>query len=242
MCIIIVIILVIFILAQYMSEVSIDIKDGGGGYLKNIYLQHKGKQYITIEDEPKLKMFFMRGDISRDYWFTPRSVYETTPRSTSRKILKFMKNCIGNLANLTLTDASSSVGGDILTFSDAFLHVNANEYDRITYDALIHNITLYNKKNIDTFNEDYGRIYNKLSQDVVYMDPPWGGPEYKNNSCDELKYGEINIIDIIKGLPKCHIIIKAPYNYNINEIKSLQRFNRTLTIKKILLIHLRPVD
>jgi 16S rRNA G966 N2-methylase RsmD len=64
---------------------------------------------------------------------------------------------------------------------------------------------------------------NTLNQDVIYIDPPWGGPDYKNKKnlkiiintkkletiCDEI---------IEKKLCKL-LVLKLPYNYDLLELK-----------------------
>ena len=43
------------------------------------------------------------------------------------------------------------------------------------------NIDFYNLENINLINTDYLKIMENMIQDIVFMDPPWGGRNYKKN-------------------------------------------------------------
>ena len=59
-----------------------------------------------------------------------------------------------------------------------------------------------------------------LRQDLVFLDPPWGGSEYKKNNKLDLFLDNVNIIDIINNLyhHAKYIAVKVPNNYNIEKI------------------------
>jgi 16S rRNA G966 N2-methylase RsmD len=128
-----------------------------------------------------------------------------------------------NTSDITITDAMACIGGDTLSFSQTFKKVNAIEIDKTRFDYLKHNMDLFKCNNIDYYNNDYLEIMNTLNQDVIYIDPPWGGPDYKNKKnlkiiintkkletiCDEI---------IEKKLCKL-LVLKLPYNYDLLELK-----------------------
>jgi hypothetical protein len=95
------------------------------------------------------------------------------------KITEIIKRNIFSF-DKTITDAFSCIGGDTLGFSKLFKHVNANELDKTRFEYLKHNMKIFNRTNITFYNEDYFELVKKLKQDVIYLDPPWGGVDYKN--------------------------------------------------------------
>tara|TARA_B100000768_G_scaffold155480_1_gene152587 strand:- start:1179 stop:1454 length:276 start_codon:yes stop_codon:yes gene_type:complete len=59
-----------------------------------------------------------------------------------------------------------------------------------------------------------------LRQDLVFLDPPWGGMNYKKTNSIDLFLDNINVIDIINNLYHYtrYIAMKIPVNYNITNV------------------------
>tara|TARA_Y100000768_G_scaffold135612_1_gene100955 strand:- start:1984 stop:2841 length:858 start_codon:yes stop_codon:yes gene_type:complete len=134
-----------------------------------------------------------------------------------------------NKKNIIITDATANIGGNTISFGlFNYKFINSVEIEELCYNYLINNINCYNLKNIKAYHNNYLDIYLKLYQDVVFLDPPWGGPEYKKENKLDLFLDNINIINIINTLfletLTTSIILKAPFNYNkiklINKIKN----------------------
>tara|TARA_Y100000780_G_C13695469_1_gene421515 strand:- start:7303 stop:7962 length:660 start_codon:yes stop_codon:yes gene_type:complete len=153
-------------------------------------------------------------------------------------IIKNKLNEIGlNSSNITITDATSGVGGDTISFAKNFKNINAVELDPIRCEYLKNNIECYNLKNVSIYNENcLDIIYELENQDIVFIDPPWGGYGYKQNKNLKLTLenneGVFKLEDVCNNLlnegytrcvPKL-IILKLPINYDItflmNKIKS----------------------
>ena len=101
-------------------------------------------------------------------------------------------------------------------------------------DYLINNIDIYGYKNISVINDCAIKFHNnkliEINPSVIFLDPPWGGNDYKNNDILLLKLGEIKIeeliidicnkfsssnIDFTKNNCNKLIILKLPRNYDI---------------------------
>lgn len=145
------------------------------------------------------------------------------------KDAEFITNIICNIFKdekpfneITITDATAGVGGNVLSFDPVFKSVNAIENDKTRYSYLVHNLKLYNSKCTNCICEDYTSIYLTLKQDVVFLDPPWGGPNYKNKSNIRLSLShrsiESLVIDILKLDTTC-VVLKLPSNYDYKYIK-----------------------
>tara|TARA_B100000902_G_scaffold373071_1_gene400687 strand:+ start:3547 stop:5094 length:1548 start_codon:yes stop_codon:yes gene_type:complete len=115
----------------------------------------------------------------------------------------------------TVCDGTACVGGDTIHFSANFEKVFAWELDRERYEYLTNNIKVYGIENVETINASIVKSSGEC--DLLYLDPPWGGPEYKNADKTELYLDGINIKQLIPGFKKRfrQIVIKIPYNYNI---------------------------
>ena len=59
-----------------------------------------------------------------------------------------------------------------------------------------------------------------LKQDLVFLDPPWGGTDYKKTISIDLFLDNINVVDIINNIyhNTRHIAMKIPKNYNLNNV------------------------
>jgi len=122
--------------------------------------------------------------------------------------------------NCTITDGTAGSGGDSINFSGLFEKVNSVEINREMYNILINNTR--NKNNIILYNDDYTKIYHRLNQDVIYLDPPWGGAGYKHKKDVLLELSGVQLSMFIKTLLNEHkgtlIFIKAPLNINTDGI------------------------
>ena len=79
------------------------------------------------------------------------------------------------------------------------------------------NINLFKLEDrVKYYNADINKKIKDLTQDIIYIDAPWGGPEYKNNNNIDLFLGEVNIIDFYleNKMLADTFIFKVPYNYN----------------------------
>jgi len=140
--------------------------------------------------------------------------------------------------NITITEGMSSVGGDTLALSNKFKKVNAVELDKTRFTYLQHNMKVFNRTNIEYYNESYLDLYKKLKQDVIYLDPPWGGPEYKNLDKVKIQVSNTKLEDLCEDIIQnklCKLLVlKLPYNYDIEELK---KYNiKTYDLRKILIV------
>ncbi|KAG2779507.1 hypothetical protein PC129_g7085 [Phytophthora cactorum] len=117
---------------------------------------------------------------------------------------------------LVVTDGTACVGGNVLSFCDFFTHVNAIENDSTRVRMLRHNLQVLQKTNAKCIHANYLDVMLELEQDVVFLDPPWGGPEYKDLDKVDLFLGGSPLHDIcmrLQGSAKC-IVLKVPSNFD----------------------------
>ena len=72
------------------------------------------------------------------------------------------------------------------------------------------------------------KLINILPQDVVYIDPPWGGIGYKNKNKLDLYLSNMEIYKIIAEIKNYHpnslVFLKLPLNANLNNIDIKNKF------------------
>lgn len=142
--------------------------------------------------------------------------------------------------NISITDATANMGGDTIAFAQKFTKVNSIEIMFIHYQVLVNNIK--NAKldhNVNTYWANYLDIADKLSNDIVFMDAPWGGTDYKNNETMDLFLDNINVKDISNLLLSnkyCKMVtLKVPKNYNMNGLDKFKFFIKDIYNKKNIL-------
>ena len=128
-------------------------------------------------------------------------------------ILKYYCN-----KNDIIIDANAGMGGNSFYFCKYFNFVYCidNNEDALSY--LEHNLREFDNKFL--IYENCLDILKIINYNVIFFDPPWGGPKYKYKPTIDLFLNEININDIIENLYNNNslklIALKAPFNFNIN--------------------------
>lgn len=174
--------------------------------------------------------------IPLDYYFynsgnkhirmTNIGIYSATPWKEGNQVCNYIKehfftyHNVTNVRNITITDGTAHVGGNAINFGVNGFKLNAVEINPLTYDILKHNLKQYKIPVKTVYLNDYVKVYDKLQQDVVYLDLPWGGPNYKSVKCLDLYLGKTNLITLCCNLMTnklCKLLVlKVPINYNLN--------------------------
>jgi len=148
---------------------------------------------------------------------TPEGEYSITKRQDGQKILKHMLDVTGT-SELSVTDLTGNVGGDTILFALNFDHVDSIEISKENFDVLKHNVREYKLKNVTLHHGDSTKVF-RWQTDILYIDAPWGGPDYKTKKKLDLYLGKERV-DKFVGLilqqewaPE-YIFLKVPRNYN----------------------------
>ena len=119
--------------------------------------------------------------------------------------------------NIKILDGTAGIGGNSISFGHYFTNVISIEKNIERYNYLVENLNSFNLKNkvingslLDYLNEDY---------DLIFIDPPWGGPNYKYEKELSLSIDNITLKKIVSTLKESNkiIILKLPFNYNLND-------------------------
>lgn len=147
-------------------------------------------------------------------------LYSVTGRTGSKFIIDKIIEYMGR-TNLTITDGTANNGSDAIMFGLYFDKVNAIEIDKINFDVLKNNVSVYQLDNkIHLILGDTLQVLesNIIKQDVIYVDAPWGGRGYKESKTLQLMLGETEIADFYLKYQKSAelFVFKVPRNYDFN--------------------------
>jgi len=142
------------------------------------------------------------------------AVYSMTPLEESKRIAHIILSYVTKKG--IITDMTACVGGDTIRFSPVFKHVNAIEISSDRCNFLQHNVETYGCKNVSVFHGDCLEMIKGLKQDVIYIDPPWGGKKYKYKKKVNLYLSTTPMWNICNGLQNLSkiIVVKVPLNFN----------------------------
>lgn len=158
--------------------------------------------------------------------------YSITLPKTAEIITKLIKNHINNNSELKtkeiiITDATAGIGGNTISFAQSFYKVNAIEINYNRFLFLTNNINIYNLDNVSLFNKDFTKLISTLEQDILFIDPPWGGKNYKKKKNINISISGFALEDIclqFKNRTKI-IVLKVPLNYNLEKFISILNAN-----------------
>jgi predicted RNA methylase len=194
------------------------------------------KSWASINSEESKPKKLSKSNILKKFKLNKEGSYSITKPHEAYEIYTSMRQFIRDhiLNNKTITDGSACMGGDLVNFSKYFHYVNGVEINPVNFNLLKQNIKTFGCKNIKLFNEDYTKIYKNIKQDVIYIDPPWGGPDYKIDDVVYLKFGNYNLWDFIRNIINQkitkYIFIKVPFNAEKFHDKSPNFYKETHVI------------
>jgi predicted RNA methylase len=150
---------------------------------------------------------------------TSEGEYSITKRPDGKKILQKILSVVGS-KNKHVTDLTGNVGGDTIMFALNFKTVDSIEYNNDNFQALKNNVEVFDLHNVKLHFGDSTEIYNWYT-DILYIDPPWGGPDYKEKENLDLYLGSVRVdLFISSVLEKTwkpqYIFLKLPSNYNFS--------------------------
>ncbi len=156
---------------------------------------------------------------------TEEGSYSITRRRDADRILNVFRAVFPNMRQSTITDATACIGGDTLNFANNFAHVHSIELKDDNFKALTNNVETYGFQNITLHHDDAIKLFN-WNTHVLYIDPPWGGKDYRKHANLDLylsnKRLDLWLEEILMRANRPnHIVLKLPVNYNFNRLNTL---------------------
>lgn len=146
---------------------------------------------------------------------TTEGKYSISDNESSDKLIELIQKYF-RTNNLTITDGTGNNGSDTIAMGLVFKKINSIELDDLNYKVLKNNVEVYGMENVNLHKGNSLDFFSKLSQDVIYIDAPWGGTNYKENERMELMLGDKNLGQIYneyKEFTKL-FVFKLPKNYD----------------------------
>lgn len=205
-----------------------------------------------ILDDVDLNLFFHKNDLenaiknNKKLMMTNKGIYSITKYDDAQ----WITNCIIDticpqvnkeetniLYGYNIIDATACIGGNTINFAKYFFNVIAIELNKIHYSVLKNNISALNINNVTIHEGNFLDIIKEknIKSDIIFIDPPWGGFQYKVHKYFNLKLGNIPINEVIEKLLVDfeYVVLKAPINLNLNMLKDEITFYKMNIYKNI---------
>jgi len=174
--------------------------------------------------------------------------FSVTEARFAEKISKIISSLPGISMDSTIIDATAGVGGNSMSFLDIFKTIFSVELDQSRASMLANNLTQYKqiqnpKGDFVVLNGDYIELRKtqEILQnpvDVIFIDPPWGGMNYKSKDNIRLVLSGKNISQICNEIREStkYIVLKLPINYNLEILASeISEFNGSIILQETIL-------
>lgn len=190
------------------------------------------------------------------------SMYATSLADHTQYMLENIERYFPNLSKLSITDGTACIGGNARMFVGVFNRVNLVDISKIHMDILLHNfrvLGLSNRSDVNIVMGNYLNVATQLSQDIIFLDPPWGGVNYYTKKNGALYFlddnGEKVLIHkwINTVLYKCAkmIVLKVPKYYSTRAFIDMSKFkcvevihvmkdNTRISYKMVIMSHVMP--
>lgn len=158
--------------------------------------------------------------------------YSLSHKEDADILSKIIKERYGELKIL---DGTAGIGGNSISFALYFKNVIAIEKNSQRFEYLKENINSLNL-NVKLINGNVLDYIKTEIYDIIFLDPPWGGPNYKYEKFISLTLDDKPLNEIIKELKENNkiIVMKLPFNYNMNDFN---KFNyQKHNIKNYLIV------
>lgn len=167
--------------------------------------------------------------------------YSTTDQLTADKITKDLLKIIPK--TYTLTDGTACIGGNTYSFAQAFHKVIAIEKDPRRAQMLKTNMLLLGMKNVSVQCGDSINLIPQSHHDIIFLDPPWGGPDYKQYAKVQLYLSDRTLADVCNEFANVtkYIALKVPVNFDETRFvedtsATLEQVHRNPTLRKMKLL------
>jgi len=214
--------------------------ESAGGFMVELAKKFSARETFQAREDKNLLPFVDKVGLRRpgDFMFTPEGLISISPPSRARELVSAIaRHYGGDIAAATITDATACNGGDTICFARNFARVNSVEINPANYTALAHNVALYGFRNITTYNNDYLELLPVLEQDIVHIDAPWTGVDYKQHDALRLKLGDVYLEDVcarLIALPSPpHISLKVPKNFDREALRKTLPQDWTMIVEDV---------
>jgi predicted RNA methylase len=167
------------------------------------------------------------------------ALYSTTDQITSRRICDEIRKFVP--VDACVVDTTACIGGLTYALTSVFKQVIAIEINDVRYQYLQQNMQLLNiSDKVVCLHGDAIDICVSMDAQVIVIDPPWGGPDYKKESQLRLRLSGVDIGEVCTMMfsrnPLVqYIAVKAPININ-DDTFVMHKVVQKAKLRKMILI------
>jgi hypothetical protein len=211
---------------------------------------------VLSDDKSKKKVAQLFSKLSEDkrerLELDETALYSVTDQRTADELTEIVHKLPGVGLGTLVVDGTACVGGNLLSFASSghFQSIWGVELDSGRFKMLEHNVKVAlgetAQRRVRLMNTDIvsflKSVPSSLRGSVLFLDPPWGGPQYKQHVNVDLELSGVPVEQICEMAGKeclCrYVILKAPTNYPVgglvNHVTGRVTVNRSL--RKMLLL------
>ncbi len=153
--------------------------------------------------------------------------YSITHPETAELTAKICRELPGVTESSQLIDACVGAGGNYLFWVQHFKNVIGFEPNPV-YRLAKRNIRNIRQHLALIKHKKYEPTGIKTPNDIVFFDPPWGGPDYKLETNLRLTLDSVPIEDVIMDAPQRYAVLKLPLNYDMSFFEQKLRGERRI--------------
>jgi hypothetical protein len=178
------------------------------------------KDPVNVSKNANLSLYFPPTKNMDRLQITNVGIYSVSKPADAIWITQKILESVSNPKKLIITDATAAVGGNTINFANHFKSVNSIEMSEVHYNVLKNNVEVYGLKNVDIIHGDSLVEIPKIKQDVIFIDAPWSGTDYKKHKTMRLYMSGKPLPIIVNDFLKLAstIVLKVPYNFDFGNL------------------------
>ena len=181
----------------------------------NLFFINSPKNEIIKDTSWNSKSFANEPDAAP--WTTVEGQYSVIYASHAETMIRIIRKHLPEpLDTYTITDATANVGGFVLIASKYFKTVNAIELSPVNMEALEHNVQTYKRENVNLILGDCTNKLDEIQQDVIFIDPPWGGTFGYADDSINIELSGFSMADLVNKYRNTLFVLRLPKNFAFN--------------------------
>ncbi len=208
----------------------------GKFYINPVILHHIDiSPYFDSNDIELVKIYNHLYKTNHSLKITDKGLYSISKPIDAQWITNEVAKTFPHLKKIV--DGTAGIGGNTISFSRYFESVIGVEFNQVHYDVLQNNMKALRLHNVKLYHENILEYYKKIEkpeEQILFLDPPWGGKRYKQFKHFILKMGKYFIHEFIEELYQYgyrYIVLKAPLNLNVQLILQHISFQNMKIVK-----------
>lgn len=201
--------------------------------VENIEVQIEPVAPAEIEEllgNDKASFFFrnLPESVRAKLQFDKEALYSVTDSVSADAMTSILSKLPGlpEPSKMSITDITACVGGNVISFARTFGKVTAIEIDPTRAKMLLNNVTValppeYSSR-VEVRRGDGVQEATKQWQEIIFMDPPWGGLEYGKTKNLHLFLSGRDIAVLTRDLflsQADYVAVKAPVNFDVDSFR-----------------------